>query len=140
MSRRWAFPPTAEQFGLYLTKLRELQDNAGALTTAKNALSCIRQLNGVDSSQYNALSVSLSTEGVQEVGRTHGRLTQENFFFAASTRQQCSVGINIWCLNFLRGTVIWSSFCGTTTCALFEIPTYSYILLGGRSCSMVVQS
>ena len=69
LSRRWAFPPTAEQFGLYLTKLRETQNNAGALTTAKNALSCICQLNGVDSSQYNALSVSLSTEGVLRAQR-----------------------------------------------------------------------
>ena len=69
ISRRWAFPPTAEQFGLYLTKLRETQNNAGALTTAKNALSCICQLNGVDSSKYNALSVSISTEGVLRAQR-----------------------------------------------------------------------
>ena len=69
MTSMWAFPPTAQQFGLHLTKLRETQNNAGALTTAKNALSCTCQLNGVDSSEYNALSVSLSTEGVLRAQR-----------------------------------------------------------------------
>jgi len=57
LSHGWSLPPTADEFGLYLTKLRLIRDNAGALDVARNALKLICSLNSVDGSIYDTLRV-----------------------------------------------------------------------------------
>ncbi len=57
LTHGWSLPPTAYEFGLYLTKLSLIRDNAGALEQARNALKLICSLNSVDGSIYNALRV-----------------------------------------------------------------------------------
>jgi len=57
LTHGWTLPPTADEFGLYLTKLSLIRDNSGALEQARNALKLICSLNGIDGAIYDALRV-----------------------------------------------------------------------------------
>ena len=55
LTHGWALPPSAHEFGLYLTKLSLNHGNSGALEQARNALKLICSLNGIDGAFYETL-------------------------------------------------------------------------------------
>ena len=74
LSRRWVWPLTALEVGMYMAKLGVERNKVGALSVAKNALAIICSMNGVDRSQYNNLQATAALEAMR---REHRSVTKK---------------------------------------------------------------
>ena len=73
-SRGCNFPPTANDMALYCTKLATDQDNIGAVSVAKNALSFICAYNDLPTDTYTSLRTNAALEAMR---RKHKHQTKK---------------------------------------------------------------
>jgi len=73
-SRGCNFPPTAAHMALYFTKLATDQDNIGAVSVARNALSFICAFNDLPVEKYSSLRANAALEAMR---RKHKRQTKK---------------------------------------------------------------
>jgi hypothetical protein len=64
-SRGCNFPPTANDMALYYTKLAKDQDNIGAVTVAKSALSFICSYNDLPTLEYHSMRANAALEAMR---------------------------------------------------------------------------
>ena len=142
LTHGWTLPPTADEFGLYLTKLSLIRDNSGALEQARNALKLICSLNGIGGAIYDALrvlapleksrreyrhvakkSAALTAAMVEAINqvysyeRIHRPLHQQ---WDLRSAPQCRLHLNFWRAMMMplscTGTKT-GAMCSTRTCA-----------------------
>ena len=74
-TRRWRWPPTPDEFGLYLSKLYMDRDNVGAPTTTKSAMSLLCSMNKIDGAPYNTLR---ATAAIDAARREHKHVAKKS--------------------------------------------------------------